>query len=28
LQRLGVNNRQKALRRAVGLGFNAVLRSF
>jgi DNA-binding NarL/FixJ family response regulator len=27
LQRLGVNNRQKALRRAVGLGFNAVLRS-
>jgi two-component system response regulator FimZ (fimbrial Z protein)/two-component system response regulator EvgA len=28
LQRLGVNNRQKALRRAVGLGFHAVLRSF
>ncbi|MCX5954118.1 MAG: response regulator transcription factor [Cyanobacteria bacterium] len=28
LQRLGVNNRQKALRRAVGLGFNVVLRSF
>jgi DNA-binding NarL/FixJ family response regulator len=28
LQRLGVNNRQKALRRAVGLGFNALLRSF
>jgi DNA-binding NarL/FixJ family response regulator len=27
LQRLGVNNRQKALRRAVGLGFNALLRS-
>ena len=28
LRRLGVNNRQKALRRAVGLGFHAVLRSF
>ncbi|MFO0038499.1 MAG: response regulator transcription factor [Synechococcaceae cyanobacterium] len=28
LQRLGVNNRQKALRRAIGLGFHAVLRSF
>ena len=28
LQRLGVNNRQKALRRAVGLGFHAVLHSF
>jgi DNA-binding NarL/FixJ family response regulator len=28
LRRLGVNNRQKALRRAIGLGFHAVLRSF
>jgi DNA-binding NarL/FixJ family response regulator len=28
LQKLGVNNRQKALRRAISLGFNAVLRRF
>jgi DNA-binding NarL/FixJ family response regulator len=28
LRKLGVNNRQKALRRAISLGFNAVLRRF
>jgi DNA-binding CsgD family transcriptional regulator len=28
LQKLGVNNRQKALRRAISLGFNAVLQRF
>jgi DNA-binding NarL/FixJ family response regulator len=28
LKKLGVNNRQKALRRAISLGFNAVIRRF